>query len=137
MKTIPGPVDSVVVVGAGLSGLAAALYLTGAGKRVTVLERDDTVGGRVGTYPVYDDSGNPLYTIDNGASVSHTVIEVNGRDRNGLLYDLTRALATLKVQISSAKVSTFGERAIDVDALLRSSPSPIRTRRCGPGFSRK
>ncbi|NMD95739.1 phytoene desaturase [Rhodococcus sp. BL-253-APC-6A1W] len=69
MKTIPGPVDSVVVVGAGLSGLAAALYLTGAGKRVTVLERDDTVGGRVGTYPVYDDSGNPLYTIDNGASV--------------------------------------------------------------------
>ncbi|MFD3809716.1 phytoene desaturase family protein [Rhodococcus sp. NPDC058639] len=69
MKTIPGPVDSVVVVGAGLSGLAAALYLTGAGKRVTVLERDDTVGGRVGTYPVYDDSGRPLYTIDNGASV--------------------------------------------------------------------
>jgi len=69
MKTIPGPVDSVVVVGAGLSGLAAALYLTGAGKRVTVLERDDTVGGRVGTYPVYDDSGKPLYTIDNGASV--------------------------------------------------------------------
>ncbi len=69
MKTIPGPVDSVVVVGAGLSGLAAALYLTGAGKRVTVLERDDTVGGRVGKYPVYDDSGKPLYTIDNGASV--------------------------------------------------------------------
>jgi [protein-PII] uridylyltransferase len=56
----------------------------------------------------------PRVLIDNGASVSHTVIEVNGRDRNGLLYDLTRALATLKVQISSAKVSTFGERAIDV-----------------------
>src|SRR3546814_1118025 len=56
----------------------------------------------------------PYTTLFRSASVSHTVIEVNGRDRNGLLYDLTRALAALKVQISSAKVSTFGERAIDV-----------------------
>lgn len=69
MRSVAGPADSVVVVGAGLSGLAAALHLTGAGKRVTVLERDSTVGGRVGTYPVYDDAGRPLYRIDNGASV--------------------------------------------------------------------
>lgn len=48
MRSVAGPADSVVVVGAGLSGLAAALHLTGAGKRVTVLERDSTVGGRVG-----------------------------------------------------------------------------------------
>ncbi len=69
MRSVPGAVDSVVVVGAGLSGLAAALHLAGAGKRVTVLERDSTVGGRVGTYPVFDDAGRPLYRIDNGASV--------------------------------------------------------------------
>ena len=56
----------------------------------------------------------PRVLIDNSASVGHTVIEVNGRDRNGLLYDLTRALTALKLQISSAKVSTFGEHAIDV-----------------------
>lgn len=69
MKTVPGNVDSVVVVGAGLAGLAAALHLTGAGKTVTLLEREATIGGRVGTYRVLDNTGRPLYDIDNGASV--------------------------------------------------------------------
>ncbi|MCD2111247.1 phytoene desaturase [Rhodococcus rhodochrous] len=68
MRSVGGSVESVVVVGAGLAGLSAALHLTGAGKRVTVLEREDTVGGRVGTYPVFED-GRHLYDIDNGASV--------------------------------------------------------------------
>ncbi|MCC2594100.1 phytoene desaturase [Tessaracoccus sp. OS52] len=43
-----GPMD-VVVVGAGLSGLAAAMHLRGAGHRVTVLEREEVPGGRNGT----------------------------------------------------------------------------------------
>ncbi|SNT22509.1 phytoene desaturase family protein [Rhodococcoides kyotonense] len=68
-RSIPGPTDSVVVVGSGLAGLSAALHLTGAGRTVTVLEREKTVGGRVGTYPVFGDDGQPLYDIDNGASV--------------------------------------------------------------------
>jgi len=42
------------------------------------------------------------------------VIEVNGRDRKGLLYDLTRALSGLNLQIASAHISTFGEAAVDV-----------------------
>jgi [protein-PII] uridylyltransferase len=42
------------------------------------------------------------------------VIEVNGRDRPGLLYRLTSALTELNLQISSAKISTFGQRAVDV-----------------------
>ena len=50
----------------------------------------------------------------NCASAGHTVVEVNGRDRKGLLYRLTRVLAALKLQIASAKVSTFGARAVDV-----------------------
>lgn len=39
----------VLVIGAGLTGLIAALELARRGKRVTVLEREDTVGGRVHT----------------------------------------------------------------------------------------
>jgi phytoene desaturase len=48
MRTVPGRTDHVVVVGAGLAGLSAALRLVGAGRRVTVLERSADVGGRAG-----------------------------------------------------------------------------------------
>ncbi|MFF0817028.1 phytoene desaturase family protein [Rhodococcus sp. NPDC003318] len=63
VRTVPGPTDRVVVVGAGLAGLAAALHLRGAGREVTVLERDDAVGGRVGVH------SGPGYDIDSGATV--------------------------------------------------------------------
>ncbi len=56
----------------------------------------------------------PRVLIDNRASTRHTVIEVNGRDRPGLLYDVTRALADLSVPVVTAHVSTYGERAVDV-----------------------
>jgi phytoene desaturase len=42
----------VVVVGAGLAGLSATLRLLGAGRRVTVLEREADVGGRCGRLTV-------------------------------------------------------------------------------------
>lgn len=51
-RTVPPPTDHVVVVGAGLAGLAAALHLLGAGRRVTVVERDPTPGGRAGRLDV-------------------------------------------------------------------------------------
>jgi [protein-PII] uridylyltransferase len=56
----------------------------------------------------------PQVFVDNDASVMHTVIEVNGRDRLGFLYDVTRAITGLGLQISSAKIATWGERAVDV-----------------------
>ncbi|HVO15455.1 MAG TPA: ACT domain-containing protein, partial [Alphaproteobacteria bacterium] len=56
----------------------------------------------------------PRVLVDNMASATHTVIEVNGRDRPGLLFDVTRALTDLGLQISTAKISTFGERVVDV-----------------------
>lgn len=56
----------------------------------------------------------PRVIIDNRASAAHTVIEINGRDRPGFLYLVTGALFSLSLQISSAKISTFGERAVDV-----------------------
>jgi [protein-PII] uridylyltransferase len=56
----------------------------------------------------------PRVLIDNEASAHHSVIEVNGRDRPGLLFDLTDTLTRLGLQIGSAHVTTFGERAVDV-----------------------
>jgi [protein-PII] uridylyltransferase len=56
----------------------------------------------------------PRVFIDNSASNLHTVIEINGRDRIGLLYDITRAVTELGLQISTAKISTWGERVVDV-----------------------
>ncbi|WEH37358.1 phytoene desaturase [Streptomyces sp. AM 4-1-1] len=48
MKTVKKPTDHVVVIGAGLAGLSATLHLLGAGRRVTVVERDLSPGGRTG-----------------------------------------------------------------------------------------
>jgi [protein-PII] uridylyltransferase len=56
----------------------------------------------------------PRVLIDNKASLTHTVIEVNGRDRPGLLFEVTRAITSLNLQISSAKISTYGEKVVDV-----------------------
>ncbi len=56
----------------------------------------------------------PRVLIDNKASRTHTVIEVNGRDRLGLLHDVTEALTSAGLQISSAHISTYGERVVDV-----------------------
>lgn len=63
MRTVTGDTGRVVVVGAGLAGLSAALYLRGSGREVTLLERDERPGGRVGAYR------GPGYVIDNGATV--------------------------------------------------------------------
>ena len=48
MKKVKGSTDHVVIVGAGLGGLSAALRLAGAGRKVTVIERESVPGGRNG-----------------------------------------------------------------------------------------
>ena len=48
MRTIKGKTDKVVIVGAGLAGLSTALRLAGAGREVTILERESHPGGRAG-----------------------------------------------------------------------------------------
>lgn len=52
--------------------------------------------------------------IDNFASNTHTVIELNGRDRPGLLHDVTAAISEQGLQIASAHITTYGVRAVDV-----------------------
>ncbi len=57
---------------------------------------------------------DPSVSIDNSLSEELTVVEVSGRDRTGLLFDLARILASLKIDIHSAQIATFGEKAVDV-----------------------
>jgi phytoene desaturase len=63
MRAIGGRTDHVVVVGAGLAGLSAALHLAGRGRAVTVVERGDVPGGRVGRLDVGG------YRLDTGPTV--------------------------------------------------------------------
>ena len=56
----------------------------------------------------------PRVVVDNRASNSYTVLEVNGRDRPGLLHDVTAAISGQGLQIGSAHVTTYGVRAVDV-----------------------
>ena len=52
-------------------------------------------------------------TFDNNGSDIYTIIEVDTRDRLGLLFDLTRTLAGANISISSAIIATYGEQAVD------------------------
>ena len=63
MKTVKGASDNVVIVGAGLAGLSAALHLAGSGRKVTILERGGVPGGRNG---LLQTSG---YSFDTGPTV--------------------------------------------------------------------
>ncbi len=63
MRVVAGSSDHVVVVGAGLAGLAAALHLAGRGRAVTVVERGDVPGGRVGRLDIDG------YRLDTGPTV--------------------------------------------------------------------
>jgi phytoene desaturase len=63
VKTIGGNAQRVVVVGAGLAGLSAALHLAGRGREVTVIERAPHPGGRVGRLDIDG------YRLDTGPTV--------------------------------------------------------------------
>ena len=67
MRTVTGPTDHVVVVGAGFSGLSAALHLLGAGRRVTIVEQADGPGGRAGALDIETSEGT--YRVDTGPTV--------------------------------------------------------------------
>src|SRR5262249_43844050 len=56
----------------------------------------------------------PTVTINNSWSSRYTMVEVTGLDRPGLLFELTATLSKLNLNITSAHIATFGERAVDV-----------------------
>ena len=51
--------------------------------------------------------------FDNEGSEIYTIIEVDTRDRPGLLYDLTRTLANNNIYIASAMIATYGAQVVD------------------------
>ena len=55
----------------------------------------------------------PRVLIDNNVSTRHTLIEITAKDRSGLLSDLAGTLTELGLSIVTARVATFGERAVD------------------------
>lgn len=67
MREVQGPTDHVVVVGAGLGGLSAAMHLAGAGRSVTILEREHSPGGRAGRLSISRPDGS--YEFDTGPTV--------------------------------------------------------------------
>ncbi len=75
----------------------------------TLLKEKLKPSGRVLAFDV-----EPEVMIDNNLSNQLTVIEVRGLDRPGLLYELTSTLGQLNLDISSAHIVTFGEKAVDV-----------------------
>ena len=81
--------------------------------------------GRIKAFAV-----EPEVSINNQWSNRYTVVEVSGLDRPGLLYELTTTLSRLNLNIASAHVATFGERAVDVfyvtDLLGAKIASPTR-----------
>jgi [protein-PII] uridylyltransferase len=52
-------------------------------------------------------------SFDNEGSEIYTIIEVDTRDRPGLLYDLTRTMAAANISIASAVIATYGVQVVD------------------------
>ncbi len=56
----------------------------------------------------------PSVFVDNHISATASVVEVNARDRLGLLYDILGALADCQLQVMTAHIATYGKKAVDV-----------------------
>ncbi|MCZ9338767.1 FAD-dependent oxidoreductase, partial [Streptomyces sp. TRM76130] len=83
-RTVTGRTDHVVVVGAGLAGLSAALHLLGAGRRVTVVEREAVPGGRAGLLErggYRFDTGPTVLTMPDLADEAFAAVGERLRDR--------------------------------------------------------
>ena len=52
-------------------------------------------------------------SFDNEGSDIYTIVEVDTRDRPGLLYDLTQAMANANIYIAQAVIATYGAQVVD------------------------
>jgi len=103
---------AVVIVGAGLAGLAAARHLTRAGVDVTVLEASDGVGGRVRT-DVVDG-----YRLDRGFQLYNPAYPEGARVLDHQALDLKPFIAGARIVVSRG-----GHRQVERVADPRRAPS--------------
>ena len=103
---------AVVVVGAGLSGLAAARYLTRHGVDVTVLEASNAVGGRVRTDLIDG------YRLDRGFQLYNPAYPEGARVLDHQALDLKPFIAGARIVVSRG-----GRRHIERIADPRRQPS--------------
>jgi phytoene desaturase len=123
VRTVPGRTDRVVVIGAGLAGLATALRLRGAGREVTVVERGDGPGGRAGRV---EDRG---YALDTGPSV-FTAPEVLADTFAAVGEELDDRLTLTRLETSYR--AQFGDGStLDVHAAPEDFAAEV-ARLCGP-----
>ena len=73
-------------------------------------------------------------TVDNNASATATVVEVRAEDVVGQLHRITQALVDCRLDVTSAKVSTFGSAV--VDAFYVRGPDGEQAHRCRPDRQR-
>jgi phytoene desaturase len=129
LRTVKGPTDHVVVVGAGLAGLSAAMRLAGAGRQVTVLEREDRPGGRAGLVELAAPDGAGSYRIDTGPTVL-TMPDLIADCFDALGEDLADWLDLIPVQPLYRSFHADGSR-IDVHADPQAMAAELRAT-CGP-----
>ena len=82
--------------------------LTGKFVTKSILEKRDKITEREREFKV-----PTKILFDNQGSQYQTIIEVDTRDRVGLLFDLTNTLFRNQVTIRSAVIATYGEQAVD------------------------
>jgi [protein-PII] uridylyltransferase len=78
--------------------------------------------GQYASVPRLTTTITPEVEFDNDASDAFTIIDITARDRVGFLYQVTKALYDLNLDIASAKIVTEGSRVMDsfyVSDLLR------------------
>ena len=92
-------------------------------KNIPMINYENSIDKRSSAFNI-----SPDVSIDNSLSNKYSVIEVSGKDRPGLLNDLTRKISDLNINIRSAHIATFGERATDVFYVLSKNGDKITSK---------